>query len=224
MSIEKLIEFATTGDRNTDELDLDRGFPSRIYPARQWFNWLFNSLTVKINEIIDNKVDKTAISELSGSEANEGSGTDSKLISAKVLKDAIVIHAPTPADATTEVKGIVQLNNTLTSTSTAQALTAAQGKVLNDQAFGVNQTAKGIVAKVANTSYRNDTGKTLFITIKTSIGTSTTGNSIVIGGNTWCDFDTYTSQSYAISFMVQADAEYIVNSINPLISWSEFTV
>mgnify|MGYP003384788991 CR=1 FL=1 len=34
--------------------------------------------------------------------------------------------------ATTSATGLVQLNNTLTSTSTTQALTAAQGKVLND--------------------------------------------------------------------------------------------
>lgn len=54
MSIEKLTEFAAkTGDKNTDDLDLERGFPSRLKPARQWFNWLFNSLTVKINELID---------------------------------------------------------------------------------------------------------------------------------------------------------------------------
>ena len=53
MTIKKLIEFAETGDKNTDDLDLDRGFPSRLMPARQWFNWLFNSLTVKVNELID---------------------------------------------------------------------------------------------------------------------------------------------------------------------------
>lgn len=53
MTIKKLIEFAETGDKNTDGLDLDRGFPSRLMPARQWFNWLFNSLTVKVNELID---------------------------------------------------------------------------------------------------------------------------------------------------------------------------
>lgn len=53
MTIEKLIVFAETGDKNTDELDLNRGFPSRLMPARQWFNWIFNSLTIKTNEIIE---------------------------------------------------------------------------------------------------------------------------------------------------------------------------
>lgn len=53
MIIEKLIEFSKTGENNTDELDLEAGFPVRLQPARQWMNWLFNSLTVKINEVID---------------------------------------------------------------------------------------------------------------------------------------------------------------------------
>lgn len=60
MSIEKIIEFAGTApesDKNTTDLDLSRGFPSRLHPARQWFNYLFNTVTKKINEIIDGKLD-----------------------------------------------------------------------------------------------------------------------------------------------------------------------
>lgn len=52
---------------------------------------------------------------------------------------AIAFDTSTPStitistkDASTTQKGVVQLNNTLTSTSTTQALTAAQGKALND--------------------------------------------------------------------------------------------
>lgn len=41
-------------------------------------------------------------------------------------------------DATTAQKGAVQLNNTLTSTSISQALTAAQGKVLSDSVNSIN--------------------------------------------------------------------------------------
>tara|TARA_R110000851_G_scaffold222961_1_gene375859 strand:+ start:820 stop:1641 length:822 start_codon:yes stop_codon:yes gene_type:complete len=43
-------------------------------------------------------------------------------------------------DATTGQKGATQLNNTLTSTSTAQALTAAQGKALKDLVDGKFQS------------------------------------------------------------------------------------
>ena len=52
MPIEKLTEFAKTGQKNTDNLDLEIGFIVNRKPARQWFNWLFNTLTTKINEII----------------------------------------------------------------------------------------------------------------------------------------------------------------------------
>lgn len=53
MAINKLTEFSRTGDKNTDDLNLDAGFPVRLQPARQWMNWLFNSLTKKVNELID---------------------------------------------------------------------------------------------------------------------------------------------------------------------------
>lgn len=53
MTIEKLTEFAKTGQKNTDDLNLTDGFSVSKKPARQWFNWLFNTLTSKVNEIID---------------------------------------------------------------------------------------------------------------------------------------------------------------------------
>lgn len=48
------------------------------------------------------------------------------------LKNAYDSLAALVVDASTTVRGLVQLNNSLTSTSTSQALTAAQGKVLQD--------------------------------------------------------------------------------------------
>ncbi|WP_179995697.1 hypothetical protein [Acinetobacter sp. YH16053] len=53
MAINKLPEFAKDGQKNTDDLVLTDGFPVLKKPARQWFNWLFNSLSLKTNEIID---------------------------------------------------------------------------------------------------------------------------------------------------------------------------
>lgn len=53
MAINKLPEFAKDGQKNTDELILTDGFPVLKKPARQWFNWLFNTLFVKTNNIID---------------------------------------------------------------------------------------------------------------------------------------------------------------------------
>lgn len=53
MAIDKLPEFAKDGQKNTDDLVLTDGFPVLKKPARQWFNWLFNILSLKTNEIID---------------------------------------------------------------------------------------------------------------------------------------------------------------------------
>lgn len=53
MTIDKLVVFSETGDKNTDGLILGQGFPSKLQPARQWHNWLFNKITLKINELID---------------------------------------------------------------------------------------------------------------------------------------------------------------------------
>lgn len=53
MTIDKLIVFSETGDKNTDDLILEQGFPSKLQPARQWHNWLFNKITLKINEVVD---------------------------------------------------------------------------------------------------------------------------------------------------------------------------
>lgn len=85
--IEKLTEFAKNGEKNTEQLDLNNGFPSKLQPARQWMNWLFNKLSLKINEIIDesagldeNKVNYTDIVD------NLTSSSSSKPLSAKMGK------------------------------------------------------------------------------------------------------------------------------------------
>ena len=53
-------------------------------------------------------------------------------------------------DGTTSQKGAVQLNNTLTSTSTSQALTAAQGKVLKDSADSLSSTVSSNYSALYN--------------------------------------------------------------------------
>ena len=69
-------------------------------------------------------------------------------------------------DATTSVKGAVILNNTLTSTSTTQALTAAQGKVLNDQAFGIGQTWQDVTAsRASGVTYTNSSTRPIMLSI-----------------------------------------------------------
>ena len=65
-------------------------------------------------------------------------------------------------DASATQKGVVQLNDTLTSTSTTQALTAVQGKILNEKMFGVGQTWQ-TVTRVKNSTYTNTTEKPIIV-------------------------------------------------------------
>lgn len=60
-------------------------------------------------------------------------GTPTKITSSSTNSVTTTSHTHEIDNASTSVAGVVQLNNTLTSTSTTQALTAAQGKVLNDR-------------------------------------------------------------------------------------------
>ena len=82
--------------------------------------------------------------------------------------------------ATTSTQGAVVLNNTVTSTSATQALTAAQGKVLNDQAFGVGQTWQNMTSsRVSGTTYTNSTSRT----IELYIHTGENGSSVTVDGS-----------------------------------------
>ena len=53
MAVNKLPEFAKNGQKNTDGLNQEDGFPVNLKPARQWFNYLFNKLALTVNQIID---------------------------------------------------------------------------------------------------------------------------------------------------------------------------
>lgn len=129
MPIEKLTEFAKDGQKNTDDLNLETGFIVNRKPARQWFNWLFNTLTLKINEIIDaDFIPKSdVVDDLTTNDATKPVSAKQ----AKLLQDN-KLDKNDLKDASTVQKGVVQLNNTLASTSTIEALTAAQGKALQD--------------------------------------------------------------------------------------------
>ena len=64
------------------------------------------------------------------------------------------------------ITGGVVLNNTLTSTDATQALTAAQGKALNDQAFGIGQTYSDVTAsRVSGTTYTNSSTRPIILSI-----------------------------------------------------------
>ena len=76
------------------------------------------------------------------------------------------------AGASTSISSAGLFSNTLTSTATDRALTAAQGKVLQDSkvsyaaSLGWNQTYQDVSAsRVAGTTYTNSTGSPIFVMV-----------------------------------------------------------
>ena len=112
--------------------------------------------------------------------------------------------------ATTSVQGAVILNNTVTSTSATQALTAAQGKVLNDQDFGVGQTSKSKTL-VSGTTYTNTTNKPITLSVSMN-GSSGVAASITV--NNFLLFSTTSSNLYSCGFTVGVGESYNVTGNN----------
>lgn len=53
MTIEKLDEFASSGDKHLEGIDTEIGFVASEKPERQWFNYILNALSAKANEMVD---------------------------------------------------------------------------------------------------------------------------------------------------------------------------
>ena len=130
-------------------------------------------------------------------------------------------------NASTTAIGAVQLNNTLTSSSTSQALTAAQGKVLGDRDFGVGQTWKNVTgSRASGVTYTNDTGKPIQVNVLIK-DTNGAGFSLIVGGVTIfsLNYDMSAYGFYPTSFIVPIGDTYKVTWAggysSDLISWAE---
>ena len=134
----------------------------------------------------------------------------------------LVPAAQLPA-ATTSTQGIVKLNNTLTSSSTTEALTAAQGKVLKDtldntavSSLGVGQTWQNLTAsRAVQTIYTNTTGKPIQVAINYS------GNEAYFDiGGVEIYMPNYNSIGFAF-FIIPNGTTYRIRDQVTAISWSE---
>ena len=98
----------------------------------------------------DNNFTNTLLSKLNGIEANANNyvlpTASATTLGGVKIGDNIQISSGVISilTATTGRYGVVQLNNTLTSTNTAQALTAAQGKTLKDLIDGLTANLDGL--------------------------------------------------------------------------------
>lgn len=193
-------------DGSVVELRLDE---SLIYATQAWIDENY----IKRSEIVDDLITIDATKPLSAKQGKD-------LQDNKLEKDDL-------KDASTDQKGIVQLNNTLTSNSNTQALTASQGKVLNDQAFGVVQTWQNLSSQRASgQTYWNNTGKPIHIFIAVKDGVSG-GLKLVIGGVTIFKF-TYDLPEwvfYPVSVIIPNNTDYSFtwagNRPSDLLTWSE---
>ena len=115
-----------------------------------------NSFTGAVGEVTVDTTNKTL-------RVHDGSTVGGTRLA--TLTGGLVPTTQLPA-ATTSVQGAVILNNTVTSTSATQALTAAQGKVLNDQAFGIGQTWQDVTAsRASGVTYTNSSTRPIMLSI-----------------------------------------------------------
>ena len=118
-------------------------------------------------------------------------------------------------------------NNTLTSTNTNQALTAAQGKSLKDTldtAFGIGQSYVDLIGSRAfNTTYTNSTPRTIFIIFTTTYSSGNTGCLIYVNGHLVCPIqnDGDGSVNAWVTFPVPAGASYRVDGSRAVQTWWE---
>ena len=127
-------------------------------------------------------------------------------------------------DATTSTKGAVILNNTLASTSTTQALTAAQGKVLNDQAFGVGQTSTNVTSsRSKGVTYTNSSGKPIFVSVICGNEDGDGGSSLLVNGSAVSKWRPGygTRGAVTISYVILNGWNYSVECGGNIKSWWE---
>ena len=141
------------------------------------------------------------------------------------LTGGLVPATQLPA-ATTSVQGAVILNNTLTSTSTTQALTAAQGKVLKDSldaaSFGVGQSWQNLTSsRASGVTYTNSTGKPIAVSI-TLTDQGGSNYLVYVNGVVVINIWDYGSSGAEDSFfIVPTGASYAISTGNIIQLWSE---
>lgn len=118
-------------------------------------------------------------------------------------------------------------NNTLTSTNTNQALTAAQGKVLKDTldtAFGIGQSYVDVTgSRSFSTTYTNSTARMIFVLISTAYTSDVSSMTITVAGNAVLPIQNDADGSVNIwtVFPVPAGNTYNVTCNRGLQSWWE---
>lgn len=132
--------------------------------------------------------------------------------------------------ATSTTTGTVKLVNSLASTATDAALTAAQGKVLQDSklnainALGIDQTWQNVTSsRSSGITYTNNTGRPIQISICVKDSGSVSPFSLIIGGVTVFSVDDFIVNQYiSLDKIIPNGVTYRANTGSNIISnWSE---
>jgi len=125
-------------------------------------------------------------------------------------------------NASTTAIGVVQLNNTLTSASTAQAVTAAQAKVLGDRDFGIGQTYQDVTSsRTSGAMYTNGTNRPIQIIVEVAsvdseLNTVEVGGIVIVSG----DWGIYGMRP-AFTFTVPVGSTYKLTTNTTITRWVE---
>lgn len=126
--------------------------------------------------------------------------------------------------ATSTTTGTVKLVNSLASTATDAALTAAQGKALNDKMIGIDQTWQNVTSsRVGGSTYTNNTGKPITVIVSIRDANVFSGVLVRVGGVTIIDVDDVGAQGTTpYTFIVPNNTSYSVTiNANTIRHWSE---
>ena len=114
----------------------------------------------------------------------------------------------------------------LTTNDSTKALSAAQGKVLNDKMLGVGQTWQDVTSsRFSGVTYTNNTGRPIVATVSVNDSGGFSPVTVVVGGVTIINIeDIGVRGTIPITFVVPIGATYRFNSnpnLNPIRAWAE---
>lgn len=141
------------------------------------------------------------------------------------LKDwMIYVGEGSIKQATSTEAGVTKVINSLSSNSVDSALSAAQGKILNDKLVGVGQSWQDVtLSRVSGTTYTNNTGRPIQVSLSIQDNSQNSSFTVIVGGIVIVNvLDFGASGTYPISFIVPIGSTYSVNrNTNTIRLWAE---
>ena len=146
-------------------------------------------------------------------------------VAAKANADGTISLIKKDGTSAGTINALGLFNNTLTSTATDQALTAAQGLELQGRDFGFNQSWQDVTAiRALNTTYTNTTGKPIQVSVVVRDNGSIAGLDFFVNGVAVVrmpDIAGGSVGSQQLTITVPSTQTYRLDTNNLLHSWVE---